>query len=582
MNSLHSRSRADSAGPSTSEPRRDYIGLALQYAQDVAAGRVLACKWVRLACARQLSDLTRANVDPVGFPYEWVPAKAARVCRFLEQLPHVKGEWAARAERLHLEPWQCFLYCAVFGWVRRADPGVRRFRIAYIAVPRKNAKSTLAAGTGLYMLAADGEFGAEVYAGATSKKQAGEVFRPAKQMVERTKRLQEAFSLHVGAQRLAVLRNGSVFEAIVRAPGDGSSPSCAIVDEYHEHKTDGLLDTMRTGMGARKQPLLWIITTAGSNTAGPCRLMQSDVEKVLDGTLLQEDVFGLVYTIDEGDDWTSDEALRKANPNYGVSVSADFLRAEQAAAVASARKQSVFQTKHLNVWVGALNPFLNMELWRGLADPALTLAAFAGEACWIGNDLSSAVDLTGTVLVFRRLLAGLAHYYFFARAYLPIARAAAPEHQHYQGWLKSGHLIGTPGETVDLVSVRRDLLADAGRHDVRAIAFDPWAAVETQQELQRELGPDRVVSVPQKVQYLSYPMKQLEALVLDGRIHHNGDPVLGWCMANLVARVDANENVFPRKERRENKIDLAVAAILGLSRALVDTAPAASLEIEIW
>ena len=550
----------------------DYPAQALEYARSVAAGQILACKWVRLACQRHLNDLERARLGQ--FPYRFDEAKAARVCRFLEQLPHTKGDWAitvgGRDNRIRLEPWQCFLYCSVFGWVAKAT-GLRRFRIAYVCIPRKNGKSIVAAGTGNYMLAADGEFGAEVYAGATCQRQAMEVFRPAKQMVERTPRLQEAFGIRAGARNMVIQANGSRFEPVVGKPGDGSSPSCAIVDEYHEHRTDELVDAMRTGMGARKQPLLWIITTAGVDLAGPCHDLQRDVEKTLEGTLQRDELFGVVYTIDETDDWTSEQALRKANPNFGVSIEPDFLLSEQAAAIQNSRKQNIFKTKHLNIWCGASVSFINGEKWKALGDPALKLEQFEGEQAWAACDLAFTTDICARVVVFRRPVKGVAHYYVFGRYYLPREKAEDPEHQHYQKWVHDGQLTAIDGPTVDLSILRRDLLDDAGRFNFQSIAFDPWAAVETQQELQRELGEELVVSVPQQVKYLSYPMKQLEALVLEKRLHHDACPVLAWMISNVVAHTDANDNIYPRKERPENKIDGAVALIMALSRALTDT-----------
>lgn len=545
--------------------------IGAQYAGDVVAGRILACKWVKLACQRHLEDLKRAKRPDYAFTFD--EAKAGRICRFIEQLPHTKGDWAiatdGRDNRIKLEAWQCFIYSCVFGWVHRRS-GLRRFRIAYICIPRKNGKSILAAGTGNYMFANDGEFGAEVYAGATCQRQAWEVFRPAKQMVQRTPRLREVFGIHVGASNLAIPDNGSRFEPVVGNPGDGASPSCGIVDEYHEHRTDALVDTLRTGMGARKQPLLWIITTAGSNTAGPCHTLQREVEKVLEGSIERDELFGIIYTIDEQDDWTSLDALKKANPNFGISVLEEFLLEQQNAAIQSSAKQNVFKTKHLNIWVGAAAAWMNMQKWKTIADATLSLEQFQGQPVWIGTDLSSSIDITASVLVFKRQIDEKDHFYVFGRYYLPEERAQDEGNQHYQQWLHGGQLIGIPGPTVDLSIVRLDLLDDAARYDLRSIAFDPWSAVETQQELMRELGEDKVITIPQQTKYLSHPMKQLEALVLEQRIHHDGNPALTWMMSNVVARVDANENIYPRKEKPENKIDGPVALILALSRALAN------------
>lgn len=549
------------ASPSKPD-RTDHAAIASAYARDVVAGRILACKWVRLACQRHLTDLGRTD-----WPYVFDAARAGRACRFIEALPHTKGEWA-RGERnqIRLEPWQCFILSSVFGWVHR-ETQVRRFRLAYILIPRKNGKSILAAGVGLYMLAADGEMGAEVYAGATCERQAWEVFRPAKLMVERTPDLAGAFGVRAGSKGLQVLSTGSRFEPVVAKPGDGSSPSCGIVDEYHEHKTDELVDTFRTGMGARKQPLLWVITTAGSNLAGPCHAMQRDLERVLEGSIVRDDVFGIVYTVDQGQDWTSEEALKTANPNYDVSVSSAFLKAEQTAAIQSARKQNVFLTKHLNVWVGANTAFINAARWKELGDPKLKREQFKGELAYAAVDLSSKLDITARVLLFRKKLSGAHHYYVFGRYYIPAERLKEPELEHYRGWAIDGYLETTPGHVIDYPHLTEQTISELREFKVKEIGFDPWNAEHFAQECAKAT-PAIAIEIPQQIRYLSEPMKQLEALVTAGRLHHDGNPVLAWMMSNVVAHMDAKGNVFPRKEAPQNKIDGAVALIMALSRAL--------------
>jgi phage terminase large subunit-like protein len=545
-----------------------HVERAHRYAADVTAGKILACKWVKLACQRHLNDLEQSKTDE-SYPYRFDEHKAARICRFVESLPHVKGDWARKDGRnlqIRLEDWQCFIYCAVFGWIRR-DNRTRRFRKAYICVPRKNGKSALSAGLGLYMLAADGEAGAEVYTGATCERQAWEVFRPAKQMLERTPQLQQLFGIKAGARNLHTPEHGGRFQPLVGDPGDGASPSCGIVDEYHEHRTDRLYDTLLTGMGARLQPLLWIITTAGSNTGGPCRSFQTDCEKVLEGIVEQDDLFAIIYTIDEGDDWTSEEALRKANPNYDVSVYGSFLKAEQAAALASARKQSVFQTKHLNVWVGASVAWLNMTQWRALADPTLNEDDLRGCSCSMAADLSSKLDITAVVRVYRKKIERLDHFYVFARFYVPAERVKDPERTQYPTWKNSGHLTTTPGNVLDYDFIADDAISDIKRSKVAEFGFDPWNAEQFAQRIAKET-PATPVEIPQQVRHLSEPMKQLEALTIDGRIHHDGNPVLAWMLSNVVARIDAKGNIYPNKERAQNSIDGAVALIMALSREL--------------
>ena len=380
------------------EPTYPHVEAALQYARDVVAGRILACQWVILACKRQLDDLGRWDgVD--GAPYFFDRAAAERVIKFEEMMPHVKGEWARKRMTLKLEPWQKFILSTLFGW-KRAKDGLRRFREAYIEVPRKNGKSCFVAPIGLYMLAADGEEGAEVYSGATTEKQAWEVYGPAQIMAKRAEGFMEHYGVDVRAKNMNLIGSASRFEPLIGDPGDGASPHCAIVDEYHEHESPRLYDTMITGMGARRQPLIIVITTAGFNLGGPCYDMRLRAGKVLDRTLQDEELFAVVYTIDAEDDWKSPEALRKANPNFGVSVMEDYLLSQQSKAIQNPSKQNTFKTKHLNIWCNARAAAFNMTNWEKCAEPGLSRGRFAGKPCFMGLDLASKNDLNAVVYLF--------------------------------------------------------------------------------------------------------------------------------------------------------------------------------------
>lgn len=544
-------------------PAFTHAAVANQYARDVVEGRIIACKEVKQACQRHLNDLARAKDG--GWNYVFDEAKANHACRFIEGLPHTKGDWAARGEKIVLQPWQCFIVCAIFGWLKRVSRK-RRFRLVYACVPRKNAKSALAAAIGNYMFAADGEFGAEVYCGATTEKQAWEVFRPARLMVERTPELQEAFGIEVVAKQLLIPSNGSRFEPVIGKPGDGPSPHCAIIDEYHEHADDSMFDAFQTGMGARTQPLLLVITTAGTDLAGPCRSLQSDIEKILAGSLERDEYFGIIYTLDADDDWTSESALQKANPNYGVSVFGDYLRAQQQTAIQTARKQNVVKTKHFNLWVGAATAYFNIQRWNELADPSLNADEFRGLSCYAAVDLSSKKDVTARVKVFKKTIDRKDHFYVFANLYLPELRVQQPEFRHYQGWVADGSLQTTHGATIDYEQITAETIVDVQRYRIIELGFDPWNAEQFAQLIAKET-PAKAVEIPQKVQYLSEPMKNLDALITDGRLHHDGNPALTWMMGNIAAHEDKNENVFPIKEREENKIDGGVALIMAISLA---------------
>ena len=540
------------------------VKAAEEYARRVVSGKVVACKWVKLACKRHLDELKRQADE--GFEFTFDPARAEKVAKFLQLLPHTKGKWASKRELIKLEPWQIFSVCIPFGWLRKKD-GTRRYRTIVIFVPRKNGKSIIGGGIGCYMFTADGEFGAEVYSGATTEKQAWEVFRPAKLMVDRTPELRDHFGVEVNASNMCRLEDGSRFEPVIGKPGDGSSPSCAIVDEYHEHQDSTLFDTMETGMGAREQPVMLVITTAGSSIGGPCHQLVRDSERMLEGLIDRPDLWAMLYTIDDGDDWTSEAALIKANPNYGVSINGDFLSARQRDAMQSAAKQATFRTKHLNEWVGAKNAWLNMLRWRE-APQRKPLAELEGRPCFIGLDLASKIDIAGNLLVFPPT-ADDPLWHVHGRYYLPESRVIEELDSNtarYREFDALGLLTMTDGEVIDFEVIKEDLREFAGRFDVQQVAYDPWQATQLAQEMQAE--GLLMVEVRQTVQNISEPMKELEALVLQRKLAHGDCPILSWMASNVVAKLDAKDNIYPNKERPENKIDGIVGLIMAISRAI--------------
>jgi len=577
------------SGASGRDPgRRNYGAIGHQYARDVVAGKIPAAKWQRLGCKRHLDDLARErNPD---FPFKFDAKKAATTCRFIELLPHVKGKWAraehGQAQRMILEPSQIFEVASLFGWVDKVT-GLRRFRRAYLKKARKNGKSPLAAAIGLFMLAADGEPGAEVYCGATTQDQAWEVFRPARLMALKTPELQQYFGVTVNAKTLVIEEDFSRFEPVIGKPGDGAMPSCSITDEYHEHLTPELLETQETGMVAREQPLSLIITTAGSLIDGPCYMLELEAKQILEGLLENERFFVAIYGIDdepyewngelvEADDWQSEIALKKANPLFGVSVSAEALKAAQAEAIATPHRQNTFKTKHLNIWVGARSAWMNLEKWRKCGDASMRIEDFAGEDCYEGEDLAAKIDLASRCKVFTREHHGARHYYVFSRNYVPRDRAQDGKHVHYEKWVHEGWLISHEGPEIQLPLIQREIEADLGRFKFKCLAFDPWSALQMQQDLEKKTAEGTVISIPQTVQYLSPAMKEVEAAVLGGRLHHDGNPVLAWAMANVMVKEDANENIFPRKEANGiSKIDPASALFNAINRAMIG-APAAT------
>ncbi len=538
------------------------------YVSEVLAGELLACKWIRLACERHRRDREAKS----SFPFRFDAARAERVCKFAEMFPHVKGKWAAKHENLKLEPWQCFFYGSIFGWVHKKT-GLRRFRKVRLYVPRKAGKSMMVSPIGLYMLTADGEPGAEVYSGATSEKQAWEVFGPAREMAKRVPNFVSAFGVEVNAKSLTRPAELAKFEPVIGKPGDGASPHCSITDEYHEHATDDQLATMETGMGAREQPLSIVVSTAGDNVSGPCRDDWLDCQKVLEGVNEDDRLFAMIFTIDQEDEWSSEAALRKANPNFDVSVSGEFLLAQMRDAINNPRKQGHFKTKHLNLWVQARDAFINMQRWAECKRD-LKLEDFKGRRCFVGLDLASKIDLTAIELLFPNDDGTFAR---FGRYYLPEETVQLPENQHYQGWHRDGWLTATDGNQTDYFHVLDDIKQMAKDFEIAQFAFDPHNATMLVTACQEEGLP--MVSFGPTVLNFSEPMKQIEALIKDRKLTHDGDPVMNWAMSNVTAKLDRKDNVFPNKERPENKIDPFVALCMAMGVAMQATEKQPSYDI---
>lgn len=534
---------------------------AHDYARKVLAREIPVCRFVRLACQRFVDDLAKDD-----WPFVFDPERANRAVRFMELLPHTKGKWAAQKQRLKLEPWQCFIECNLFGWVRK-DNGLRRFRESYEEVPRKNGKSIRLAARGLYLFAADGEAGAEVYSGATTEKQAHEIYLPAWLMANKTTGLRDRFGIEQAGNAknpgpMYVLADMSKFETIIGKPGDGASPHAALVDEYHEHDTDHMIDAMQTGMGAREQPLLSIITTAGSNLGGPCFDKRRDIIRILEGTAVDETVFGIIFGIDESDAWDDPASLVKANPNYGISVFPEFLSQQLEQARRSGSKQNAFRTKHLNQWVGARVAWLNMLAWQR-QKRSFAIEDFDGCPCWIACDLASKKDVAALVLLFRKG----DDFYCIPRFYVP--ESAALENEKYRAFESEGMLVVTPGSMTDYAFIEEEIKSLAKQTNLQDVCFDDWQANYLITRLQDTSIP--VVAYNQSVKNMSEPMKEVEARTLSRSLFHDGNPVLTWMVGNVAAKVDAKENVYPRKENENDplcKIDGAVALIMAMGRAI--------------
>lgn len=531
------------------------------YAHQVLRGKIPAGELVRLACERHLRDLKAGPSRGL----RWDALAAADATDFFGFLRHSKGEWAGT--RFDLAAWQQFLVGAVFGW-KRAD-GFRRFRTAYLEVPRKNGKSTLAAGVGLYLFLADAEPGAEVYNAATKRDQARIVHSESVRMVRRSPSLRREVGIHkdnIFREALASFYRPLGADADTL---DGLNPHAVLVDELHAHKTRALWDVLQTAMAARRQPLLFSTTTAGTDTLSVCREQHEYAEQVLRGTVEDDSYFAYVATIDEADDWTSEEAWRKANPNYEVSVKPDDMRELCRQAQRIPARQNAFKRLRLNVWTQQVTRWIDLALWDQQAGLVVE-ERLRGRPCYGGLDLASVNDLVAWVMVFPdEANPENGPMDVLARLWCPEARLHADDNRYrdqYQAWARDGFLRTTPGNAIDYGFVKKQILEDAERFRIVDLNVD---RLFNAHQLAMDLGNEGMQVVAMGMGFLSMaaPMREFERLLLGDQVRHGGHPVLRWMADNLAVRQDPAGNLKPDKEKSQAKIDGIVALVMAIDRA---------------
>ncbi len=559
------------------------------YACQVLAGEVLAGRLVKLACQRHLDDLAGGKARGLV----WDAEAARRILDFVPLLKHSKGEWAGQP--VVLSAWQQFLLGCLFGW-KRTD-GRRRFRMAYCELARKNGKSTLAAGVGLYLAFFDGEPGAEVYTAATIRAQARIVHSEAIRMVKASPGLRAR--IKVFKDNLSSEASASKYEPLGKDADtlDGLNPSGVIVDELHAHKTRELLDVLETATGARRSPLIFCITTAGvAGEPTVCQEMHDYSVKVLEGTVQDDNHFAYVAAIDAGDDWQDEACWGKANPNLGVSCKIEDLRAKAAKAKEMPSAQATFRQKHCDEWVQSMEVWLPDDRWmRPPNSDPFDLAILAGRDCYGGLDLANSLDMCSFCLVFpfgetttiepakpprpegqaddqaeAEPLVLAEYYYVLIFYWVPEDRAAERERSNrvnYRTWLEEELMTETQGDVTDYSVIRADINRLGSQYRIVKIGFDPFNARQLANELVED-GFD-LVEFPQRISTFNEPMRAVEKLAREGRIRHGGHKVLRWNIGNVVARRNGLEQQMPDRKKSADKIDGAVALIMGLSQAML-------------
>lgn len=494
-------------------------------------------------------------------------AAGDRAVAFVENYcTHTKGKLAGTP--FVLEGWQRFLVSRLFGWMR-AD-GSRRYRTGYIEIPRKNGKSTLAAAISLYVLTADREPGAEVYTAAADREQAGIIFDIARGMADNAPELRSLCKPYATSKRLVVESTGSYLRCLSSDAftKHGLNAHGILFDELHAQKDRELWDVLTTSVGSREQPLTLGITTAGFDRHSICYELHDYAAKVTSGVIEDPDFFACIFAADDDDDWTDPEVWHKANPCLGVSLAVDYLESKCREAQNSPAKENVFRRLHLNQWTEQDVRWLQMAKWDECGEP-FDEREFEGQPCYLGLDLASTTDVAAAVMVFPR---DDEPWVVIPRFWIPAEGARAREKRDrvpYSQWEREGLLTMTPGDVIDFDVIRRDIKELGERFEIRQIAIDRWNATH----LTTQLGGDGFDVVPfgQGFASMSGPTKELETLVLSGRLRHGGHPVLRWMASNVAVEMDASGNLKPSKKKSIEKIDGIVASVMAVGLASART-----------
>ncbi len=516
-----------------------------------------------------LDRIRRCHLEWPDKGYTFDAVRALKSVGFVERYcKHHKGEWAGKP--MLLEPWQKLVHYEVFGWLN--ELGFRVIRMAWIEVARKNGKSQWAGAVGLYLFIADGEQGAEVYSSATKRDQAKIVFDAGRQMVRQSATLSRNVKAH--RTQMSCERMGSVFLPLSSEAHtlDGLDPHGNIIDEIHAHRTREVWDVLYTAMGARRQPLTWVITTAGIYDPEQIGWQQHEYAlSVLDKVIEDDALFVWISAADEELDWTEgDKALEQANPNWGVSANPEYLRMQRDKARVQASFTNTFRRLHLNLWTQAKKLWINLEQWRECGGALPPVEVLAELPCWGGLDLSSKIDLTAFVLAFYD--EDIDVWYLKVYLFMPgndIVERARTDRVPYDRWAEQGFITLTDGNVIDYEYIIATVLDSDEEYRFIELGFDPWNAEQTAIKLEQE--GITMVRMRQGYATLSEPTKEFEKLVVSGHMCHGDNPVLTWMANNTMTVSDAAGNIKIDKSKSIKRIDGIAAAIMAIGRGIVST-----------
>ena len=525
------------------------------------------------ACQRHLAELKIQGTD--DFPFVWKPEKLVRFAAFCMALKQYKGEWKDLPLQLML--WQCFIVGNVLCWVHR-DTGLRRFDTAYVEVPRKNGKSAMASALGLFMLMFDGENGSEVYMLATKKEQAKIVYDDALKFVPHKLR-----SKYLRTRFISTVHEATDSKMLPLASDsktlDGLNPHCAIADELHEWKSRDLWDVMRNGMGSRRQPLMFGITTAGSDKNGIAMQLRNAAESLAKDAgkrgYVFDSFFGYVAcpSLEDEKHWDDPRVWQIANPCLGQAKRMEYMEREAATAKAMPSALYQFLNKQLNIWTGAAECWIPDKMWmRGAVDADALRASCAGKRCYGGLDLARVSDLSAFTLLFPPEDGGeglTAKWRCLTWHWCPEAKAHDRnkyDRVPYLRWSEMGLITLTEGEATDYDFLFHDILKIISGFVVECIGFDRFFAVETVQKLTKE--GVTMLEHGQGFKSMSPPTEEIERMLTCGNLLHDGNPLMAWEMGNVSLSRDPADSVKPDKKKSKDRIDGPVSLIMARGAAM--------------
>ena len=559
-----------------------------KYATDIVKGKIIGNKWVRLACARHLKDLKRKDI------YFSEPTADFVIDFFKDYLVFYEGSFDGMP--FILTPNQKFIVGSIFGWKiiqKNVEKKywLRRFKTAYIEMGKGNGKSPLAAGIGLYGLTFDEEAGAEIYAAATQRDQAGILFRDARLYAEGSDSLKEM--LIIDRHNIANPETNSFFRPVSSEHKglDGKKPHMALIDEIHEHPNDLVVRKMSAGAKTRRQNLTFEITNSGYDRHSICYQHHEYTEKILEGLIKDDSWFGLMTGLDvcdkceaEGktipqdgcsdcDDWRDPQAWIKANPNmhYLGKPFMTYLKRQVAEAKEMPLQESIVKRLNFCVWTEGITKWILADKWNACDDRSLNIEDYIGMPCYAAFDLATRWDIAALILLF---ILENNDFAIFGKYYLPEDTIRESKNQQYKRWVQDRIITQTPGARTDFKFIEDDIKLLDEKYHILQLAYDPKEATYLVNNLMDWMKEDTCVEINQGAALMSEPMKELEARVIAKQIWHNGDPVLAWMMSNVVLKEHRGGPVkyyYPTKTSAENKIDGAIALIMAIGRAMLQT-----------